>query len=50
LTAICTVCTKPFLKEVDEMNKLLREIGPVRVELAPPSTAELQAVHGAGGH
>ena len=29
LTAICTVCTKPFLKEVEEMNKLLEEIGPV---------------------
>lgn len=34
LTAICTVCTKPFLKEVSQMNDLLREIGPVRGELA----------------
>ena len=34
LTAICTVCTKPFLKEVDQMNELLRGIGPVRDELA----------------
>lgn len=34
LTAICTVCTKPFLKEVSQMNNLLREIGPVRGELA----------------
>ena len=33
LTAICTVCTKPFLKEVEQMNELLRDIGPVRVEL-----------------
>ena len=35
LSAICTVCTKPFLKEVANMNKLLEEIGPVRNELAP---------------
>jgi coenzyme F420-reducing hydrogenase delta subunit len=34
LTAICTVCTKPFLKEVAQMNELLRDIGPVRGELA----------------
>ena len=34
LVAICTVCTKPFLKEVTEMNKLLQEIGPVQGELA----------------
>jgi len=27
LTAICTVCTKAFLKEVGEMNALLKEIG-----------------------
>jgi F420-non-reducing hydrogenase iron-sulfur subunit len=34
LIAICTVCTKPYLKEVNEMNALLQEIGPVRDELA----------------
>ena len=34
LTAICTVCVRPFLNEVDQMNDLLREIGPVRAELA----------------
>ncbi len=34
LVAICTVCTKPFLKEVAGMNALLQEIGPVRGELA----------------
>jgi coenzyme F420-reducing hydrogenase delta subunit len=34
LTAICTVCTKPFLKEVKQMNDLLRDIGPVHNELA----------------
>ncbi len=30
LTAICTVCTKAFLKEVNEMNDLLKKIGPPR--------------------
>ena len=34
LVAICTVCTKPFLKEVANMNALLQEIGPVRNEMA----------------
>lgn len=34
LVAICTVCTKAFLKEVAGMNTLLQEIGPVRDELA----------------
>jgi F420-non-reducing hydrogenase iron-sulfur subunit len=34
LTAICTVCTKPFLKEVQQMNTLLEEIGPVKHELS----------------
>ena len=34
LTAICTVCVRPFLNEVNQMNDLLRDIGPVRPELA----------------
>lgn len=34
LTAICTVCVRPFLNEVTQMNDLLREIGPVQAELA----------------
>jgi coenzyme F420-reducing hydrogenase delta subunit len=34
LTAICTVCVRPFLNEVAQMNNLLREIGPVTAELA----------------
>lgn len=33
LTAICTVCTKPFLKEVNQMNELLGEIGYVNDEI-----------------
>jgi coenzyme F420-reducing hydrogenase delta subunit len=40
LTAICTVCTRPFLNEVEQMNNLLREIGPVSAEL---SAAAVQA-------
>jgi coenzyme F420-reducing hydrogenase delta subunit len=27
LTAICTVCTRAFLKEVNEMNEVIRELG-----------------------
>jgi len=33
LAAICTVCTKPFLKEVRQMNELLQGIGFVRNEI-----------------
>jgi coenzyme F420-reducing hydrogenase delta subunit len=34
LLAICTVCTKPFLNEVNQMEALLQEIGPVKEEIA----------------
>ncbi len=30
VTAICTVCTKAFLKEVNAMNDLLKQLGPPR--------------------
>jgi F420-non-reducing hydrogenase iron-sulfur subunit len=41
LAAICTVCVKPFLKEVSQMNDLLKGIGLVKDELsAHLSTAE----------
>ena len=36
LAAICTVCTKPFLNEVTQMNQLLQEIDSVRAELTAP--------------
>jgi coenzyme F420-reducing hydrogenase delta subunit len=39
LVAICTVCSKPFLKEIAQMNDLLTEIGPVSQELQPASVA-----------
>jgi coenzyme F420-reducing hydrogenase delta subunit len=40
LVAICTVCTKPFLKEVQGMNTLLEGIGRVQDEFknAPVSS------------
>jgi coenzyme F420-reducing hydrogenase delta subunit len=28
LTSICTVCNRPFLKEVNDMSALVEEIGP----------------------
>lgn len=30
LTAICTVCNRAFLKEVNDMNALIQELGPPR--------------------
>jgi len=34
LAAICTVCTRPFLKETNQMNELLQGIGFVKDEIA----------------
>ena len=34
LAAICTVCVKPFIKEVNQMNDLLKGIGFVKSEIA----------------
>jgi coenzyme F420-reducing hydrogenase delta subunit len=54
LTAICTVCTKPFLKEVADMNSLLQGIGPVKNELAATGSVQQpgaqQASQEYGGH
>jgi F420-non-reducing hydrogenase iron-sulfur subunit len=44
LTAICTVCTRPFLNEVEQMNNLLREIGPVSAELAAAAATPVPAL------
>ena len=33
LAAICTVCVKPFLKEVNQMHELLKGIGRVKDEI-----------------
>ena len=37
LVAICTVCTNPFLKEVNIANDLLQEIGSVTNEISVPA-------------
>lgn len=39
LAAICTVCVRPFLNEIQRMNALLDEIGPVA---RPNQVAKLQ--------
>jgi F420-non-reducing hydrogenase iron-sulfur subunit len=38
LAAICTVCVKPFLKEVNQMADLLKGIGFVKDEIVAPVT------------
>lgn len=42
LVAICTVCTRPFLKEVNQMSELLASLGPVEAELADGLSAAAQ--------
>jgi F420-non-reducing hydrogenase iron-sulfur subunit len=37
LAAICTVCVKPFLKEVNQMTDLLKGIGFVKDEITAPA-------------
>ena len=44
LVAICTVCTKPFMREVEQMNELLQQIGPVRNELSATPASQSQAI------
>jgi F420-non-reducing hydrogenase iron-sulfur subunit len=39
LAAICTVCVKPFLKEVNQMADLLKGIGFVKDEITAPAAA-----------
>ena len=56
LTAICTVCTKAFLKEVNQMNDKLKAVGPINAAMAArlweSALLELKtaAVPGAAGH
>ncbi len=42
LVAICTVCTAPFLKEIQRANDLLDEIGPAKGELSQKSAPQGQ--------
>ena len=44
LAAICTVCVRPFLEEVQRAEKLLEEIGPVPRPLARPKTTLLKPI------
>jgi F420-non-reducing hydrogenase iron-sulfur subunit len=37
LAAICTVCVKPFLKEINQMVDLLKGIGCVKDEITVPA-------------
>ena len=41
LTAICTVCVRPFLEEIQRMETLLEEIGPLPrpFQIAPTAQA-----------
>jgi F420-non-reducing hydrogenase iron-sulfur subunit len=39
LTAICTVCTRAFIKEVKQMNDLISELGPPGSEKPPAASA-----------
>ena len=43
LVAICTVCSRPFLKEVNEMNQFLRTLGSIQDELSSHSASPAQA-------
>ncbi len=41
VTAICTVCNRPFLKEVNMMNDIVQKLGPpVLKESQPPETEQ----------
>jgi len=39
LTAICTVCIRAFIREVNDMNHLLQELGPPALEMQKHETA-----------
>lgn len=40
LTSICTVCTRAFLKEVQQMNAIVSELGPPGAETARDPLSE----------
>lgn len=44
LAAICTVCVRPFLNEIQKMNTLLDEIGPVVPEPKAPLISQVSPV------
>ena len=40
LAAICTVCVRPFLNEIEKMNALIEEIGPVTHSVSGSNIAQ----------
>jgi hypothetical protein len=44
LAAICTVCVRPFLNEIQKMNVLLEEIGPVIQSQSTSGIVNVQAM------
>lgn len=40
LTTICTVCTRAFVKEVNAMNELIKELGPPGAEIELQDVAQ----------
>ena len=46
ITAICTVCNRPFLKEVNDMNNLIKELGPPVFKDAAPEDGEAEETAG----
>ena len=48
LAAICTVCVRPFLEEVQRAETLLEEIGPVPRSLTRPKAALSQSIEAEG--
>ena len=44
LTAICTVCVRPFLHEIQKMNALIAEIGPVIHSVPTAGSAQAQSI------
>jgi coenzyme F420-reducing hydrogenase delta subunit len=43
LTAICTVCNRAFLNEVNQMNRVVQELGPHDFSAADPSGTPAEA-------
>jgi len=48
LAAICTVCVRPFLEEVQRAEKLLEEVGPVPRPLHGPKATLSQPIEAKG--
>jgi len=44
LAAICTVCVRPFLGEIEKMNTLLAEIGSVSYNQSPLQSANARII------